>query len=209
MRVTFRISSRKSFTLIELLVVIAIIAVLAALLLPALNSAREKAKAASCTSNLKQMGLAFEMYFQEYNDTFPTYNSSNPSAWMYVLRPYVHPEAFTGEATAYLCPSDTSPILYGTNWYGSYALTTDLSFAKYGNILTGTATSVSNTSIEVALLADGIGHYMDSVLSGVYGGADWRHSGGTNVLFGDLHVKWMSYNDVVSSHKVWLGCGPQ
>jgi prepilin-type N-terminal cleavage/methylation domain-containing protein len=62
---------RRGFSLIELLVVIAIIAILAALLLPALASAKQKGQRAVCLSNLKQTGLAFEMYLDEHGDRFP------------------------------------------------------------------------------------------------------------------------------------------
>jgi len=63
---------QRGFTLIELLVVIAIIAILAAILFPVFAAARERARAASCLSNLKQMGSAFIMYAQDYDETYPT-----------------------------------------------------------------------------------------------------------------------------------------
>jgi prepilin-type N-terminal cleavage/methylation domain-containing protein/prepilin-type processing-associated H-X9-DG protein len=62
---------RKGFTLIELLVVIAIIAILAAILFPVFAQAREKARAAACLSNTKQIALAFEMYTQDYDEHTP------------------------------------------------------------------------------------------------------------------------------------------
>src|SRR5687768_12893658 len=76
-------SSRHAFTLIELLVVIAIIAILAAILFPVFGRARENARRASCTNNLKQMAMGVLQYKQDYDERFPNQvarggSSTNP-----------------------------------------------------------------------------------------------------------------------------------
>ena len=68
---------RRIFTLIELLIVIAIIAILAAMLLPALNKARDKAKSSACMNQLKQFGLGLTMFAQDHRDCLPNQNSAN------------------------------------------------------------------------------------------------------------------------------------
>src|SRR5690242_21003145 len=88
-------SGKRGFTLIELLVVIAIIAILAAILFPVFAQAREKARATSCLSNLKQIGTGCMMYIQDYDETYPlgyTWDENDAwggTMWTLSLAPYI------------------------------------------------------------------------------------------------------------------------
>lgn len=107
--------AKKGFTLIELLVVIAIIAILAAILFPVFAQAREKARSASCTSNLKQMGLAYGMYMQDYDGlVVPCYQyqagTTNLLWYPDLLNPYVK------NAQIWKCPSRSAITSWRRGW---------------------------------------------------------------------------------------------
>jgi prepilin-type N-terminal cleavage/methylation domain-containing protein/prepilin-type processing-associated H-X9-DG protein len=120
---------RHAFTLIELLVVIAIIAILAAILFPVFAQAREKARQASCVSNLKQLSLAHIMYSQDYDETllsiynnaFFDNNGNNP------IEPYIKNHGALAKATVWICPDDV-PLWPGDgtatyfNYFSSYTM---------------------------------------------------------------------------------------
>jgi len=112
--------TRTAFTLIELLVVIAIIAILAAILFPVFAQAREKARAISCLSNLKQLGLSFEMYLQDYDEVMPINRQCvggvmagyipcaeglSTLGWVDMVEPYIKNNGILK------CPDDGTPVI--------------------------------------------------------------------------------------------------
>src|SRR5258708_3756033 len=113
---------RSAFTLIELLVVVAIIAVLAAFLFPVFAQAREKARQATCTSNLKQLGQVMMMYVQDHDEMYaPTFYPSpdDRGHWANLMIPYLGQGSQLWPGGIMICPSS----LYKTR---GYALSNEL-----------------------------------------------------------------------------------
>jgi len=216
---------RKGFTLIELLVVIAIIAILAAILFPVFAKAREKARQSTCASNLKQLGLGFMAYAQDYDEIIPgnTYqlpaNTTSPhdmkcgatavSWWPIYLEPYVKSKGI------YVCPSGVSDGCPFPNTPRSYAMNVSLVTC----CSTGSPTAGITKPSETVLMTDNGRHYLFGAGGNSFGyyvgtrpadaptseraewPAEWRwvayrHSDGSNVLWVDGHVKWMKARSI-------------
>ena len=201
------------FTLIELLVVIAIIAVLAAMLLPALQSARERGRQTSCTSNLKQIGMANLQYANDYNDYWIIMRGASTDRWPQLLSEVIGRYLPRSICT---CPSTGYKLTglrdyykgYGIRWYANTTSVVDDEqdqpgfvnlgwcrwYIKLGSVKNASSYLImADAAKQSNLMANGPEFYRNA--SGEYY-VTLRHSGKTNALHLDGHTDSLNSNQL-------------
>ena len=202
-------SDNRGFTLIELLVVIGIIAILASILFPVFARSREKARQASCISNQRQLGLAFDMYVNDYDGIYPGAPAGPSGAGVYggwvwyaaFASPQTGPNRldptqgglypYVGNAQVYMCPSD--------------ATRSGLSFELNGNLRHAPEALVLDPANCILLAEeDQFGTANDGYFN-VDTSPDpviRRHNDGAVYTFADGHAKWRRW----SNEETWADC---
>jgi len=212
------------FTLVELLVVIAIIAIISAILFPVFAKAREKARQAACSNNLRQLGTAFQQYTVDYDDVLPGEidggygGSGHTGGWMYLkecpasaagdfdpVRGSIF--AYVSSKAVYVCPDDSLGQLYGDSYaVNQCTMNFDESLSPPQEPQPGKSMADFNDPALMMLLSEE--GNPDDVSQTTDDGSLWlhynklsqRHTGRSNVVFVDGHLKSYSWSNAMADH---------